>query len=94
MKTDKLSPWAAYAVVGVGSLIMLAPASRFQAMPMHSSKSTASTYGGPASGIADDTLSQTLETLGTVRIRAVTPATCSMPLAIQRANSLTDPFWL
>ena len=25
MKTDKLSPWAAYAVVGVGSLIMLAP---------------------------------------------------------------------
>ncbi len=59
--------------------------------PQHSSRSAPVAYGGPDSGTADSTASQTLDTSGTVRSRADMPSTASTPRATSRARESVAP---
>ncbi len=61
------------------------------ARPAHSRRSSGSTYGAPSSGIAGAVASATLETAGTVRRRASTPGTLSMPWAMSSASLRVAP---
>ena len=65
-----------------------------RATPTHSSKSRSSQYGGPDGGTAAPALSVELVIRGTVRNRALAPPISSMPRAIHRAISRTEPRWL
>lgn len=64
------------------------------ASPAHSSRSRGSAYGGPSSGMSGCVASQTVDTGGTVRMRACMPGTLSMPAAIASASSRVAPWRL
>jgi hypothetical protein len=61
------------------------------ARPSHSIRSSCVAKGGPDSGTAASVASVVGETGGTVRNRAVTPATDSMPRTMWRASSAVVP---
>ncbi|EDT37179.1 hypothetical protein BamMEX5DRAFT_7044 [Burkholderia ambifaria MEX-5] len=61
------------------------------ARPAHSSRSRSSAYGGPSAGMSGAVASQTVETDGTVRMRACMPGTLSTPFAIASARSRVAP---